>query len=195
MNSTIDLSIDKKFFSIQELKSKGLSQYKIGQLVEDGVLTKLNKKYYENLRYQGEESDFYYVGVYAPKGVICLLSAAAYYNLTTYIPDTVDVAIPRKARISTMPDWPQMHIHYYTDVGHELGTTRIQEGKNAFKIYDLEKTVADIVCYREKVGIAETREILITYLNRRDRNLNRLLEYAKRMKCDKTLRGYLEVLI
>ena len=81
------LQKDQKFFSIDELKGKGFSSYKIRKLVDEGKLIKLNKKYYENPGYQGEESDFYYTEIYAPAGVICLLSAAAYYDLTTFIPD------------------------------------------------------------------------------------------------------------
>ena len=153
------------------------------------------KSYYENVDYCGEESDFYYVSAYAPKGVVCLLSAAVYYHLTTFIPDAVEVAIPRKAKISTIPDWPPMKIHYYTDDRYKLGTLTVREDKNEFRIYDIEKTVVDIVFYREKVGIEETREILINYLKRKERDLNRLLKYAELMKCDKVLRHYLEMLI
>lgn len=195
MAGTAVLPEDQKIFSMQELKNRGFSQYKVSKLVSEGKLIKLNKGYYENAEYRGEESDFYYAEVYAPKGVICLLSAAVYYHLTTFIPEAVDVAIPRKAKISTMPDWPQMNVHHYTDDRHELGVTMVKEGKNEFLIYDMEKTVVDIVFYREKVGIEETKEILVTYLQRKDRNLNRLLKYAELMKCDKTMRQYLEVLI
>ena len=195
MSDTTVLPEDQKIFSMQELKKKGFSQYKVSKLVEEGRLIKLNKRYYENAGYCGEESDFYYTQAYAPSGVVCLLSAAVYYNLTTYIPDAVDVAIPRKAQISTLPDWPQMNVHHYTDERYELGIQKIEEGKNGFRIYDIEKTVVDIVFYREKVGIEETKEILINYLQRKDRNLNRLLKYAELMKCDKTIRQYLEVLV
>ena len=186
---------DQKIFSMQELKKKGFSQYKVSKMVSEGKLIKLNKSYYENTGYCGEESDFYYMVAYAPRGVICLLSAAVYYHLTTFIPDAVDVAIPRKAKMSTIPDWPRMNIHHYTDDRHELGVTTVKEGKNGFQIYDMEKTVVDIVFYREKVGIEETKEILVTYLRRKDRNLNRLLKYAELMKCGKVMRQYLEVLI
>ena len=186
---------DQKIFSTNELKQQGFSQYKISKLVEEGRLIKLNKSYYENTGYHGEESDFYYAGAYAPNGVICLLSAAVYYNLTTYIPGAVDVAIPRKAKISTLPDWPLMNVHHYTNERYELGVQKVVEGKNEFQIYDMEKTVVDIVFYREKVGIEETKEVLITYLQRKNRNLNRLLKYAELMKCDKAMRQYLEVLI
>ncbi len=74
---------DQMIISIDELKTAGFSHYKINQLVEKGTLLKLNRKYYENTGYQGEESDFFYVPAYTSKGVVCLMSAASYYNLTT----------------------------------------------------------------------------------------------------------------
>lgn len=195
MERTVALPKDKKIFSMQELKENGLSQYRVGKLVNEGKLVKLNKSHYENMGYKGEESDFYYVSAYAPEGVVCLLSAAVHYNLTTYIPDAVDVAIPRKGRISIMPDWPKMNVHYYTDERYSLGISMVVEGRNGFRIYDTEKTVVDIIFYREKVGIEETKEILVNYLRRKDRNLNRLLKYSRLMKCEKTVRQYLEVLV
>jgi len=186
---------DQMIFSVEELKAAGFSHYKINQMVDDGTLLKLNKKYYENTNYQGEESDFYYVSAYAPKGVVCLMSAAAYYNLTTYRPDSIDVAIQRKSKVSTMPDWPTLSVYYYADDRFEIGVKTIRDGKNQFKIYDIEKTVVDIVFFREKVGIEETKEILVNYLRRKDRNLNRLLRYAEMLKCGDIMKTYLEVLV
>ncbi len=195
MVNELKLPEDQMIFSIDELKKAGYSHYKINQLVEDGTLLKLNKKYYENTEYSGDESDFYYVQAYAPKGVVCLMSAASYYNLTTFRPDSVDVAIQRKAKISTMPDWPVLSVYYYADDRFKTGIETVQEGRNQFKIYDVEKTVVDIVCFREKVGIEETREILVNYLRRKDRNLNRLLRYAEMLKCGEVMKTYLEVLV
>ena len=195
MAKTAQISNDQMIFSVQELKDKGFSYYKINQMVDQGILIKLNKKYYENANFDGEGSDFYYAYAFVPDGVVCLLSAAVYYNLSTYRPDAIDVAIPRKAKVSTLPDWPEVNLYYYTDERFELGTTIIEEGTNRFRIYDIEKTVVDIVFYREKVGTEETKEILISYLRRKDRNINRLVRYAEMMKCGDTMKKYLEVLV
>lgn len=195
MIKEIRLSDDQMIFSVDELRESGFSYYKINQLVKDGTLLKLNKKYYENTRYEGEESDFYYVSAYAPKGVVCLMSAAAYYNLTTARLDAVDVAIQRNAKISTMPDWPPISVYYYADNRFETGIRTVHEGKNQFRIYDIEKTVVDIVFFREKVGIEEMKEILVNYVKLRDRNLNRLLRYAELLKCGDIMKTYLEVLV
>lgn len=186
---------NQMIFSVQELKNKGLSYYKINQMVDQGMLIKLNKRFYENPNFQGEESDFYYAYAFVPNGVVCLLSAAVYYNLSTYRPDAVDVAIPRKAKVSTLPDWPEINVRYFTDDRFGVGIETVRDGNNQFRIYDIEKTVVDIVFYREKIGIEETKEVLITYLRQSDRNLNRLIRYAEMLKCGEVMKKYLEVLV
>ena len=195
MKEDSKVSNDQLIFSIQELKDKGLSYYKINQLVKQGILIKLNKKYYENTNFDGEESDFYYAYAYVPNGVICLLSAAVHYNLSTHRPDAIDIAIPRKARVSTLPEWPELKIYYFTDERFSVGAEIIEVGKNKFRIYDIEKTVVDIVFYREKMGVEETKEVLNNYLHRKDRNLNKLIRYAEMLKCKDIINKYLEVLV
>lgn len=195
MANELRLPEGQMIFSVDDLKAAGFSYYKIKQQVESGALLRLNKSYYENIGYHGEESDFYYVRAYAPKGVVCLMSAASYYNLTTYRPDSIDVAIQRKTRISMMPDWPALSVYYYADDRFKLGAETVWEGRNQFKIYDVEKTVVDIVFFREKVGAEEMKEILVNYLRRKDRNLNRLLRYAEVLKCGTAMKTYLEVLV
>lgn len=195
MTTTAKISNDQMIFSVQELKEKGFSYYKINQMVEQGILIKLNKRYYENANFDGEESDFYYAYAFVPDGVVCLLSAAVYYNISTYRPDAIDVAIPRKSKVSTLPDWPELNVCYFTDDRFDVGIETIEEGKNKFRIYDIEKTVVDIVFYRERIGIEETKEVLINYLHRSDRNLNRLIRYAEMLKCGDVMKKYLEVLV
>lgn len=127
--------------------------------------------------------------------MVCLLSAAVYYNLSTYRPDAIDVAIPRKAKVSTLPDWPELNICYFTNDRFGIGIKTVEDGNNRFRIYDIEKTVVDIVFYRGKIGIEETKEVLTTYLHRSDRNLNKLIRYAELLKCGDVMKMYLEVLV
>lgn len=195
MTNTEVIPGNKKLFSMNELKELGLSRYKIIRLANDGRLIRINRTYFENAQYTGDESDFYYVRAVSNDAVICLMSAAVYYNLTTYIPDAVDVALPRKSRITTIPAQTRMNFYYFADSRHNLGIARIKKGENEFQIYNIEKTVVDAVSYRERIGIESVKEILRSYLQRKDRNLSRLLKYAQLMKCGKTMRSYLEVLV
>ena len=199
LNEVIPVSAkicDKKMiYSIQELKDLDLSYYKINKMVEARSLKKLNKNHYENLVFQGDHNDFIYSCAFIPRGVVCLMSAASYYELTTVRPQTIDIAIFRKDKVSTLPDWPQINLYYFNKERYELGIVEINNGFDKFHIYDLEKTVVDIISYREKIGIEETREILKNYLSRKDRNLNKLMRYAQVLGQESLLRTYLEVLL
>ena len=88
-----------------------------------------------------------------------------------------------------------MNFVYFSDNRFEAGIETVAEGLNAFRIYDIEKTVIDILFYRNKLGIEETKEVLTNYLKRSDRDLKKLHRYAKALRCEKTLSTYLEVLV
>ena len=195
MSDKEKLSQDQHFYSIDELQDLGLSYYKISQMVRKELLTKLNNRMYENKSYNGDESDYSIAAVYAPKGVICMMSAARYYGLTNYIPDAVDVAIKRDMKISTLPEWPRLRIWYFPEKRYETGRITRHDESGEYCLYDIEKTVVDILYYRNKIGIEETREILKNYLARRDRNIVRLQRYADALGCGKILATYLEVLL
>lgn len=185
----------KQFYTIAEMLASGLSHYKIEKLVRSGQLVKLNNKVYEDPNFNGEQSDFSRVAVYVPKGRICMLSAARYYGLTNYLPDAVDIAIERSMKISTFPDHPSIHVWYFPQKRYSSGVAEVQDEAGKFLIYDREKTVADILYYRNTVGIEETKEVLKNYLASEDRNMVRLHRYAEALGCRKILETYLEVLI
>ena len=186
---------NKKFITTAELKDMGYSYYKIGKLEEQGILSRVNRSTYENLTYKGDENDFFSAEAFVPNGVICLMSAARYYELTNFLPDAVDVAIERKKKVNTLPEWPEIRIFYFDASRMDLGVTEVRDGDNCFHIFDIEKTVVDIIYYRNKIGIEETSEVLRNYLKRRDRQIDRLYAYAKRLRCEKIVRTYLEVLV
>ena len=195
MGTKHPLSSEQRFYSITDLQKLGLSYYKINKMVEQRLLSKMNNKMYENALFYGDESDYVTAMAYAPKGVVCMMSAARYYGLTTYLPDAVDIAIERDMKISKLPEWPRVHVWYFPETRYELGIATEQDEGGEFRIDDIEKTVADIVYYRNKVGIEETREILKNYLSRTDRNLPGLHRYAEKLGCGKILGTYLEVLL
>ena len=193
----MDMTIPTKehFLTIDRLRALGFSHYKIGKLVDEGILVKVSRSMYENTTFSGEESDFSIVAAFAPKGVFCMMTAARYYGLTTYLPDAVDIAIERTMKICSLPDWPDINVWYFPQKRYSSGVAVSSDNYGEFKIYDIEKTVADILYYRNKVGIEETKEILKNYLAREDRDLVKLHRYADELGCGKILGTYLEVLI
>lgn len=186
---------DKLFITMSELRNQGFSYYMVTKLVKEGKLRKLNRKFYENTAFPGTKSDFFYVPVYAPKGTICLLSAAVHWELSTNRPTGIDVALPRESKLYTHPEWPHFNLYYFDKVRHELGTQVIVDEGSAFRIYNAEKTVVDILSYKEKIGVEEVKDIITHYLGRADRDLNKLYDYASKLNAIDRLRTYLDVLL
>lgn len=182
------------FISRKELLTK-YSPYMLNSFINNGWLTKINNVFYQNNDYTGEESDFFYAAAYIPNGVISMMSAAVYYGLSNNRPLAIDVTVRANSYIPPFPDWPPIRIHYTEKKYFENGITTINEHGSTFRIYETEKVVADIVKNRERIGIEETKEVLTNYLKRADRDLNKLMKYAKAAGCDKQMRTYMEVLV
>lgn len=187
--------IEKQFISSHELHEAGYSNYKIRQMVSAGDLIGVNRKWYENTHYTGETNDFYKVPVHAEQGVVCLISAAVYYELSNERLKQIDIAIPRNVRIPESPDLPAMKFYRMVEARYSMGIVEIKEEGNAFRIYDKEKTVCDVIYHRNKMGFEPAMEVLKRYVKRPDRDIRRLIEYAKRLQVETTIKQYLEALL
>ena len=190
-----NIPINKKIFSLSELNDLGFSAYMVRKMVAHGFLEKLNKWTYENKQFEGGDSDYIYAYAYVPDGIICLSSAAVYYGLTTYRPDVVNVAVARKRNVTTLPEWPTIALWYFDESRLKTGISEMEACGQMIKIYDVEKTVVDFVSYRNRVGIEETKEILVNYLKKENRDINKLCRYAEKLRCRETMETYLEVLV
>ena len=189
------LEPNRKYYTIRELKDMGCTYYKIGKMEEEGLIRRINRSTYENLDCNGNKHVFVEAAAYVPEGVICLMSAARYYGLTDINSEIVDMAIDRKKKVSTLPFSPDMKIFYFDSARMSSGVTQIREGEDSFHIFNMEKTVVDIIYYRNKIGIEEALDVLRNYLKRQDRKIDRLYAYAKLLRCRAVTKMYLDVLV
>ena len=61
------------------------------------------------------------------------------------------------------------------------------------KVYDVERCVCDAVKFRNKVGIDVCSEIIDNYLSRPERNISKLMDYARQLRVGNILENYLQV--
>ena len=86
---------------------------------------------------------------------------------------------------------------YYIKPGlFELGKTMLKTpAGNTVPVYDLERTICDVVRSRNKMGTETFIAALKLYAANPKKDLNRLNAYAKQLRVSKILRQYLEVLL
>jgi predicted transcriptional regulator of viral defense system len=66
---------------------------------------------------------------------------------------------------------------------------------NDITVYDKERTICDIIRSRSRIDQQILNDGLKRYVKDKSKNLNNLLEYAKKMGIDNVLRNYLEILL
>ncbi len=66
---------------------------------------------------------------------------------------------------------------------------------NEIPMYDLERTICDLIRCRNSIEAQDFKSALKSYVSRRDKDLNRLMDYAKLFKIDNVIRKYMEVLL
>lgn len=186
---------NKGYISTSEIDRKGINRYYINQLEKLGLLSRVKTGLYKwedyDFQYNFELIDVFKI---VPNGVLCLTSALAYYDLTTYNPWQYEIAIERSKKV-TLPDYPPIKLIYFSSKQLELGVTIVDIDGHTERIYDMEKTICDCVRYRNKIGIDIVKEGIKEYLKRKDKDLNKLMKYAEVCRVQKTIKEYLEVLV
>ena len=159
------------------------------QLVDEGYVAQYARGVYSiPVQYLDE----YYLTINTYSRAIYSHSTALFlYGLTDRTPLTLDITFPSNIR----PDNFLITPHYINEERFELGATTMKwhYGKE-IRVYNLERTICDIIRDRNKIDPQIFNEALKGYMKRNDKDLNLLYEYAKKFKILKIVKMYLEVL-
>lgn len=179
----------KKFITAGMVCEQGRAQYYATlQKAKQGKLVRVKRGVYaKEIALADTMVD---VETLIPGGILCMFSAWVHYGLTTQVPQQYDVAIKRGRKV-VVPQYPNFKLHNLSDNTLNLGVAIEVISGYRVKIFDIEKCVCDAVKYRNKIGIDVCTEIVKKYLRRRDRDISKLMKYAKILRVAKTLEMYL----
>ena len=94
-----------------------------------------------------------------PRGIICLLSALRFHDLTTEAPHQVWIAIGEKAR-RPQDDYPPLRVVRFSGATLTYGVLAKKVDGVAIRVFNPAKTVADCFKYRNKLGLDVALEAL-----------------------------------
>lgn len=177
----------------RELHEKDIHSVYLTELVASGFLVRLKRGLYTIAEGTGR-SELVEVQKAIPSGIFCLGTALSMHHLGTWEPPEIHLAIRRDYRV-VIPHHPPIRLFSFSGLRYELGIIEQDTDAGIVKVYDLEKTICDIVRFRNAIGHDVAVEALRGYLKKPDRNIQKLLEYAKVLRMEGSLRQYLEVLL
>ncbi len=177
---------------MSEAIEHGITRYMLYSLRDKGVIEQISRGVYRLAELPPiSNPDLVTVSLRFPNAIICLISALAFHEITTQIPHSVSVAVPRDSRQPSL-DYPPLLVHRFSEQAYRAGFEEHQIDSIFVKIYCPEKTLADCFKFRNKIGIDVVLEALKLYKTRKKFDLKKLLKYAKICRVEKVMRPYLE---
>ena len=129
-----------------------------------------------------------------PHGVICLLLALRFHDLTTQSPFEVWMAIDRKARFPKEEIIP-LRIVRFSGRALTAGVETHSIIGVKVRVYNPAKTVADCFKYRNKIGLDVAMEALRDCWRKKKATSDELWRYAKVCRVARIMRPYLESIV
>jgi len=173
----------------------GIHPRRLYEMRDSGVVERLGRGLYRlaDLPPLGNP-DLVTVAAKVPAGVVCLISALAYHEITTQIPHEVHLALPRGAEPPRL-EHPPLRIFWFSGSAFTEGIERHKVDGVVVRVYSPEKTLADCFKYRNKLGLDTVLEALRLYRTRKRTKVDELMRFARVCRVEKVIRPYLEALM
>ena len=188
----VELLRERGIMRLSELKDAGVHYQTVARMADAGAVLRVGRGLYQlpggdhALAHSLAE-----VAKAVPKGVICLLSALQFHELTLQMPPRVWVAISRKSSLPRVR-YPPVRAVRFGERAMAVGIERHVIDKVATPVFDPAKTIVDCFRYRKEVGLDVALEGLRNGIRRRKARPDDIVAYAKELRIWSVMKPYLD---
>ena len=182
------------YITRKEINEAGIPSIYLTRYVKNNGLKQIVRGFYAKEEWV---VDPYFVFQYTyPKFIYSFNSAIYLHGLGDILPNYLEVTGPLNYRPMSKA---RSDIITHTDTVKEtynLGIIKITTSMgNIVKCYDKEKTICDLVRFKEKTEFETYVKALNRYGKSKDIDVNKLIKYARIMKIEDKVRTLMEVII
>jgi len=191
----LEFAAKNKFFRASDAEAQTqVSRVYLQRLVERGNLVRTARGLYSLAGDDFTETrDVLEVAARVPRGVLCLLSALRFHELTTQNPSEIWLAIERGQRVPKVENVPVRVFRFAVKV-YEAGIETHQIEGAEVKVYSAAKTVADCFRYQREVGFDVALEALRDAWAKRKATMEELYHFAAIRNIKNKMLPYLRTL-
>ncbi len=178
----------------RDLIASGVHTDTLYALRDSGRITQLGRGLYRLAEAdEAEYPDLAIVATNAPNAAVCLISALSYHGITTQIPSSIHLAVPRDSYHRISLSIPTSVYRFDQRTFHEGLQTHHIAGM-PLQIYGVARTVADCFKFRNKIGVDVAVEALRLARQRKRLQNRELLHYAQLLRVAKPMTPYLQAM-
>lgn len=178
----------------RDLIARGVHTDALYALRESGRIVELARGLYRLAEAsEAEYPDLAVVAARAPNAAVCLVSALSYHSITTQIPSSVHLAVPRGGYYRITLSIP-VTVYRFDPKTFSAGLETQHTGGMPLKIYSAARTVVDCFKFRNKLGLDVALEALRLARQRKRVQNRELLRYARLLRVEKPMSPYLHAI-
>ncbi len=176
-----------------EVEELGINSRILTRMIERGIIERVARGIY--ISSDSLEDSYFTTQAICKKGIFSHETALYFHDLCDRTPIKYQLTIPSYYNNVLIKD-KMYQFFYLKDALYEIGITEMKTPYgNKVKVYDLERTICDIIRSKKKIEIALFVDSMKRYVERKDRNSIKLHKYAKLFNIEEELKKYLEVLL
>ena len=176
----------------EELKNN-INRVFLTRLVNKGTLERVKKGLYVLSSTWGDE---YFNLTYGNNAIFSYETALYFLNLCEEVPSTYNITVNRGYN-GSLKNKSNVKLHYVKRKIFNLGKIVIKspQGQNII-CYNAERCICDLIKHKDNQNIETIKYAINEYLNNKnERDLSKLMEYAKEFNIEKCINSYMEVLM
>jgi len=178
-----------------DIEKKGFHHQSLSSLHKKGRIEKINRGLYKLKEYEPDNNlELVYASMQSAKGVVCLISALYFHEITDEIPSEVQMAIPKGSRRNLIT-YPKVRFYNFSKETWAAGIEEIEESGHTFRIYSAAKTIADCFKFRSQIGVDVIIDAIKRSIREKKADPLEIYKYTEICRVDKIARPILEALI
>jgi len=166
----------------------------LSMLLEEGRIVRVRRGAYQVEEAMDASDTWVQVMQRYPQGVLCLLSALAFHEITTQLPSLVWLALPKSAWRKT-EGYPPLRIVHVSGEAFTTGVETHQRQGGTVRVYSVAKTVVDGFKFRNRIGLDVAIEALREGWQQRRFTMEELDAMARICRVQAVIRPYVEALV
>lgn len=172
----------------------GITEYRLRAMLESGIIERISRGLYRLADMPPLDEPDLVIAVHRiPYGIVCLISALSFHDITTQVPHEVMLALNRDVRRQEPAiDYPPVRFFWFGGRSYSSGIeTHVVDG-TPVRVYDPEKTIADCFKFRNRIGLDAAIEGMQLQHERHGIKVDALMDYARICRMQNVIRPYLE---
>ena len=165
-----------------EIEALGVDYRRILKFLDEGYLIRVKSGYYTTKYFECSEEEWIFK-LFGEDGILTMESAMYQYGYLKNRPFKWSIAINKNTSKSRFHiDYPIVEPYYAEPDVMTLGVTETDFAKGKMQIYTKERLICDMLKYQEKVDREIFKEGVLAYIMDENKDVAKLMEYAKARK-------------